>query len=77
MALSEKALEAIKSDSDLRAKLMLVPDRLNGKGRSEYTIKRWIMDNDDQLTKAKYLAVIKEHTGFTEEEILEVETVKA
>lgn len=71
MPLSEQALQAIKTDSDLRAKLMLVPCKKNGKGASEYTIKRWLDDNSDNLTKPKYTVVIAQHTGLALKEILE------
>ena len=70
MPLSEQALQAIKTDSDLRAKLMLVPCKKNGKGASEYTIKRWLDDNSDNLTKPKYTVVITQHTGLALEQIL-------
>ncbi len=70
MPLSTKAIEAIKRDSDLRAKLMLAG------GRSEYTIKRYLIKNDDELTKPKYTAVIIDETGFTLEEILELDAKK-
>ena len=65
MSLSQKPLEKIRHDSDLRAKLMLV------ESKSEYTIKRWIIDNDDELTKPKYTGVISDHTGMELGEILE------
>lgn len=65
MSLSQIALEAIQHDSDLRAKLMLVDSK------SEYTIKRWITENDDELTKPKYTNVISDHTGMALNEILE------
>ena len=70
MALTEKALDRIKTDSNLRAKLMLV------EGKSEYTIKRWIENPEqyDDLTKPKYTAEIKAHTGWSDEEIMEKET---
>ena len=67
MSLTPEALNAIKHDSDLRAKLMLV------NGKSEYTIKRWIIDNDDELTKPKYTNVISEHTNLTLDQILETQ----
>lgn len=65
MPLTQRALDSIKRDSDLRAKLMLVD------GKSEYTIKRWITDNEDYLTMPKYSSVIADHTGMKESEILE------
>lgn len=66
MPLTKKAINAIRNDSDLRAKLML------GSGKSEYTIKRWIKDNSDNLTMAKYTNIIAQHTGMKESDILEI-----
>ncbi len=77
MGIQKIALDKIKSDSDLRAKMMLVPFKASGKGASEYTIKRWIEANDDNLTKPKYTAVIMEHTGLTIDQILETEKAEA
>jgi len=68
MALTKQALGAIRADSNLRAKLMLV------EGKSEYTIKRWIEGDDDNLTKPKYTSVIAMHTGMKLNQILETET---
>lgn len=67
MPITTEALEAIKRNSDLRAKLMLV------EGKSEYTIKRWIIENNDNLTMAKYVDVISEHTGLANDEIVLLE----
>lgn len=67
MPITTEALEAIKRNSDLRAKLMLV------EGKSEYTIKRWIIENNDNLTMAKYVGVISEHTGLSNDEIVLLE----
>ena len=69
MKLSETALDAIRNDSDLRAKLMLADSK------SEYTIKRWIEDNDAKLTMPIYTSVIMGHTKMRLNEILE--SVKA
>jgi ribosomal protein L33 len=66
MSLTKKALKAIRNDSDLRAKLML------GSGKSEYTIKRWMKDNSDNLTMSKYTKIISQHTGLKESDILEI-----
>lgn len=69
--LTDKALNEIRTDSNLRAKLMLV------EGKSEYTIKRWIdpEEQNDSLTKPKYTSVIAAHTGLTEDQILKSETI--
>lgn len=37
---------------------------------SDPTVYRYISDNDDNLTKAAALAVIREETGLTDSEIL-------
>ncbi|MBP7398202.1 MAG: hypothetical protein KA954_01355 [Chitinophagales bacterium] len=68
MPLTNKALEAIRTDSDLRAKLMLVDSK------SEYTIKRWLEENSDNFTMPKYVIVISSHTGLSDSEILVQET---
>lgn len=41
---------------------------------SEPTIYRYINDNDDNLTKAAALRVIREETGLTDDQILEETT---
>lgn len=64
MELSKIAIQSIKRDSDLRAKLMLVD------GKSEYTIKRWIEENDAKLTMPIYTAVIMAHANLKLNEIL-------
>lgn len=69
MPISKRALKAIRFDSDLRAKLMLVDSK------SEWTIRKWSMDNDDNLTMPKYTRVIEDHTGLELSEILELEKV--
>lgn len=71
MSLTQIAIEKIKHDSDLRAKIMLV------ESKSEYTVKRWIITNDDELTKPKYTNVIMSHTGLTLNEIVEPQNVPA
>jgi plasmid maintenance system antidote protein VapI len=40
-------------------------------GVSEPSVYRFINDNDDNLTKAAALKVIREETGLTDQEILE------
>lgn len=42
-------------------------------GYSEPSIYKFISDNDDNLTKAAALKIIREETGLTDEEILEEE----
>lgn len=71
MPITNKALGAITSDSNLRAKMMLVD------GKSEWTIRKWSLENDDNLTMPKYTRVIEEHTGLKLSEILELEKVNS
>lgn len=56
-----------------RAKTMIALDM----GKSVHTIEGWITNNDDNLTKAAALKIIREETGLTDEEILEQETESA
>ena len=64
MTLTDAAKKSIRHDSNLRAKLML-------KGNiSEYTIKRWLEKDCDDLTKPLYTNVIVEHTGLALADVL-------
>lgn len=73
MKLSHIAILALKgTDADFRKRLAEVL------GVSEPTIYRYINNNDDTLTKAAALQLIREVTGLTDDQILETEeTVKA
>ena len=64
MKLSQKALRAINNPAT-RRRLM---DALNC---TEFTISRYIQKNSDNLTKAAAIQIIREVTGFKDEEILE------
>lgn len=66
MRLTDKAIHEIKANKRLRNRLAFDLDK------SAMTILRWVSTNDDNLTKAAALQVIREETGFTDEEILEV-----
>lgn len=44
---------------------------------SSYTIEKWIRENDDSLTKAAAMKIIREELGLTDSEILEEEKVSA
>ena len=64
--LTRAALEGIQAHSPgIKSKMALA---LNC---SEGTINRYIRENDDNLTKAAVLEVIRNETGLTDEEILE------
>lgn len=71
MKLTQKAIDALKKDKRARARLQL---DLN---RSEYTINKYISENDIMLTTATALAVIREETGFSDDEILETANEEA
>ncbi|HEY4062253.1 MAG TPA: hypothetical protein VGM30_10150 [Puia sp.] len=65
MKLTNIAIQAIARSSGIKLKLALA---LNC---SEGSINRYIRENDDNLTKAAALEVIRKETGLTDEEILE------
>lgn len=65
MKLSTTAINRIRDSRTLPKK---IADVL---GVSRTTAWRYIKDNDDELTKAAVTKVIKEETGFSDDEILE------
>lgn len=67
--LTTKALQAINKPR-IRIRLALELDV------TEQTIRVYIKDNSDNLTKAAALALIKELTGLNDSEILESEVLK-
>lgn len=67
MRLTKTALDAINTPA-IRRKLMEALGDV-----AESTIYRYIARNDDTLTKAAALKVIREETGLTDREILEEE----
>lgn len=69
MRLTKSALEAINTPA-CRRKLMAALGDV-----AESTIYRYIATNDDNLTKAAAMKVIREVTGLTDEEILEEDAV--
>jgi hypothetical protein len=68
MRLSKAAIMAIRGGKDTKRRLAEALDV------SEPTIFRWLAANDDSLTKAAALNVIREETGLPDEMILETET---
>ncbi len=69
MRLSKITLMALKGNPEFRKKLaenLRVTDR---------TINRYILNNDDSLTKASALQLIREETGLEDNQILELETI--
>lgn len=65
MQLTKIALLAIKGVKDGKKKLA------EACNTTPATVYRWIDNNDDNLTKAAALKVIREETGLTDREILE------
>jgi hypothetical protein len=67
MKLTQKAIDALKSNKRARARLQL------DMNKSEFTINRWIAENDDNglLTTATALMIINEETGLDNSEVLE------
>ena len=70
MKLTQKALSKI-SDPQIRMKVAIALKV------SDQTVCRYIKDNDDELTKAAALVVIRKETGLSDREILEAETAAA
>lgn len=68
MKLTQKALKAINNPVT-RRRLMDVL------GCTEFTISRYIQKNSDNLTKAAAMQVIRQATGFSDNEILEGEKI--
>lgn len=68
MKLSRLALLAIKGcGKDFKKKLA------DAMGVNVQTAYRWIQDENDNLTKAAAMKVIREETGLSDAEILEIE----
>ncbi len=68
MQLTDKALQAIRDHSPgIKSKLALALKC------SEGSINRYIRKNDDNLTKAAALKVIKEETRLSDKEILRLD----
>jgi hypothetical protein len=64
MKLTQKALNAINTPPIRR-------ELTNALEVTDQTIVRYIKDNDDCLTKAAAMQIIRKHTGLSDKEILE------
>jgi hypothetical protein len=71
MRLSHIAILAIKGGGRAMVKKLAQATYV-----SDATVYKWIQDNSDNLTKAAALKVIREETGLTDEQILEMEICK-
>lgn len=67
MKLTQIAIDALKNNKRARARLQLDLDK------SEYTINRYIDENNIMLTTATALVVIREELKMDDSELLEVE----
>lgn len=65
MKIKKNILKKISEHKGLRARLCGEMDK------SYFTVNRWINDNDDNLTKASALKIIREELGLTDAQILE------
>jgi hypothetical protein len=71
MKLTQKVIDELKRNKRARARLQL---DLN---KSEYTINKYISENDIMLTTAAALVIIREELKMEDSEILETEAVNA
>lgn len=70
MVLKSAVLATIRNNKRIKNRLALEMDK------SSFTIERWITTNDQSLTLASALKIIKEETGLTDNEILEESEVE-
>lgn len=70
MKLTQIAIDALKNNKRARARLQLDLDK------SEYTINRYIDENNIMLTTATALVVIREELKMEDSELLETEQVE-
>jgi hypothetical protein len=70
MKLTQLAIDALKNNKRARARLQLDLDK------SEYTINRYIDENNIMLTTATALLVIKEELKMGESQLLEESEVR-
>lgn len=71
MQITENAIGKIKGNNIALGALCMAFNR------HMKTIEAWVTDKNMMLTTPKAVDVIKEHTGLTEDQILEQETVAA
>lgn len=71
MTISVKAIEAIKGNNRLMARLMMAFDR------GQNTIENWMASKDIRLTTPTAVQIFREETDLTDSEILEDESAVA
>lgn len=69
MLLSEKAKQIIQHRDGMRIRNRLAYEL----DKSYATIERWLTTNDEMLTTASALRIIREETGLTDDQILTTE----
>lgn len=67
MKLTSNCLELLKEHTRAKTRIALAMDK------SVHTIEGWITNNNDNLTKADCLRIIKEELALTDAQILEIE----
>lgn len=67
MRIKKEVLKQISDNAGIRGRICAAT------GKSYPTIQRWVEDNDEGLTLASALEVIREELGLTNDEILERE----
>lgn len=65
MKIKKKILEKVNDSTLIKTQLALAL------GKSVFTVQRYVDDNDDNLTKASALAVLRKELKLTESQILE------
>lgn len=70
MRLSELGITILRGSEKIRERLRASFDI------TSTTVNRWVRENDDNLTKAAALSIIREETGLSDSEILENESVE-
>lgn len=65
MKIKASVLKRISEHKGLRARLC---EEMN---KSYFTVNRWINENDDNLTKATALKIIRDELGLSDAQILE------
>lgn len=71
MKLTNHCLELLKEHTRAKTRIALAMDK------SVHTVEGWITNNNDNLTKADCIRIIKEELELSDADILETDAVKA
>jgi hypothetical protein len=69
MTISDKAIESIKKNNRLIARLMIAFNR------GQNTIENWMNHKDVRFTTPIAVQIIREETGLSDQEILEEDSI--